>query len=45
MVVACKAYGKVIEVSNASELLKLKIGERILEDIFSKLPASAFDIY
>ena len=28
MIAACKAYGKVVEVSDVSELLKLKIGNR-----------------
>lgn len=45
MIAACKAYEKVVEVNDVSELLKLKIGKRTLEDIFSKLPDSAFDIY
>lgn len=38
-------YGKFVDVKNSSEVLKLKIGNLTLEQIFAKLPDSAFDIY
>ncbi|HBB05819.1 MAG TPA: hypothetical protein DCZ41_04480 [Firmicutes bacterium] len=41
----CEAFKKPIDVKNASEVLKLKIGSLTLEQIFAKLPDSAFDIY
>ena len=41
----CKFYGKPIDVRNAEEVLKLTIGRFTLEQIFSALPDSAFDIY
>lgn len=37
--------GDFIDVKNANEVFNLKIGNRTLEDIFSSLPDSAFDIY
>lgn len=40
----CEAYKKPIDVRNSSEVLKLKIGNRTLEEIFLSLPDSAFDI-
>lgn len=40
-----KFYGKYVDVRNANEVLKLKIGNLTLEQIFAKLPDSAFDIY
>lgn len=41
----CKFYGKPIDVKNADELFKLKIGKYTLKQIFEALPDSAFDIY
>ena len=41
----CKFYEKPIDVKNADELLKLKIGRYTLKQIFGVLPDSAFDIY
>ena len=38
-------YGRYIDVKNANELFKLKIGRLTLEQIFARLPDSAFDIY
>ncbi len=40
-----KFYGNPVYVDSADAALKTKIGGRTLEDIFSKLPDSAFDIY
>ncbi len=37
--------GKFVDVKNANELFKVKIGKLTLEEIFSLLPDSAFDIY
>lgn len=41
----CKFYKKPIDVKNADELFKLKIGKYTLKQIFKALPDSAFDIY
>ena len=41
----CEFYKKPIEVKTASEVLKIKIGNKTLERIFASLPDSAFDIY
>lgn len=41
----CKFYKEPIDVKNADELLKIKIGKYTLEEIFSKLPDDAFGIY
>ena len=41
----CKFYETPIDVSTAEEVLKLKIGQYTLEQIFASLPDSAFDIY
>lgn len=41
----CRFYEKPLNVDSVDEALKLKIGNRTLEEIFSKLPDSAFDIY
>ncbi len=41
----CKFYKKPIDVKNADELFKLKIGKYTLKQIFEALPDSAFDIY
>lgn len=41
----CEAHKNPIDVKNSSELLKLRIGKCTLEQIFSALPDSAFDIY
>ena len=38
-------YDRPIDVSSAAEVLKLKIGNHTLEEIFAALPDSAFDIY
>ena len=38
-------YGKFIDVNNVAELLKIRIGNRTLEQIFAALPDSAIDIY
>ncbi len=36
--------GCFVDVKNAGELLKVKIGNKTLEEVFSSLPDSAFDI-
>ena len=41
----CEFYQKPIDVRDADEVLKLKIGRHTLEKIFAALPDSAFDIY
>ncbi len=41
----CRFYHKAIDVRNADEVLSLKIGNYTLEQIFSVLPDSAFDIF
>lgn len=41
----CQFYKNPIDVSSASEALKLKIGKYTLEQIFASLPDSAIDIY
>ena len=41
----CEFYKTPTDVQNSRELLRLKIGEKTLEDIFSTLPDSAFEIY
>ena len=41
----CEAYKQPVDVKNANEVLKIKIGKISLEKIFSELPDSAFDIY
>lgn len=41
----CEFYHKPIDVSSASEALKLKIGKHTLEEIFATLPDNAIDIY
>ena len=41
----CEFYCETIDVKDAYELLQIKIGKKTLEEIFSKLPDSAFDIY
>ena len=38
-------YGNFVDVKNANELLKLRIGTKRLETILSELPDSAFIIY
>ncbi len=40
----CQYYHKPVDVKDADELLKLKIGRRTLEQIFSLLPDNAIDI-
>lgn len=41
----CKFYDKPVDVKNADELLKLRIGKFTLKQILEALPDSAFDIY
>ena len=41
----CEFYKDPAEVKTASELLKLKIGAKTLDTIFSELPDSAFYIF
>lgn len=41
----CEYYKQPIDVRNANEVLRLKIGPYTLERIFAALPDSAFDIY
>ena len=41
----CEAKKDPIDVKNAGEVLRLKIGSKTLEQIFAELPDSAFDIY
>lgn len=40
-----KFYNEPIDVKNAGELFKLKIGNQTLEQIFKSLKDSSFDIY
>lgn len=41
----CEFYKEPIDVKNSYELLKIKIDGKTLEEIFSKLPDSAFCIF
>lgn len=41
----CEFYKTPKNVMTPKDILKLKIGNKTLEDIFSELPDSAFDIY
>ena len=41
----CKFYDNPIDASSADEVLKMRIGERTLEQIFALLPDSAITIY
>lgn len=41
----CKFYNEPIDVKNAEELFKLKIGDQTLEQILKSLSDSSFDIY
>lgn len=41
----CKFSNEPIDVKNAEELFKLKIGNQTLEQIFKSLKDSSFDIY
>ena len=41
----CEFYKKPIDVKSPSEVLRLKIGKRTLEEIFASLPDQAFDIF
>ncbi len=41
----CEFYQEPIDVLSPDELFKIKVGSLTLEEIFSNLPDSAFDIY
>jgi len=41
----CEFYKEPVNVKTSSEVLKYKIGSLTLEEIFSKLSDSSFDIY
>lgn len=41
----CEFYKEPINVQNPYDVLNLKIGKLTLQQIFAKLPDSAFDIY
>lgn len=45
MISVCEFYKKPLTVKTSSEVLKLTIGGKSLEAIFSTLPDTAFDIF
>ncbi len=41
----CEAYQIPTDVPDVNELLKIKLGDKTLEQVFAEIPDSDFDIY